>query len=172
MGPYLKRKKKMPVKHKGHRTCQYNSRSIGTTIRAIKTKIIRAPQDHHWQLLTIILHGISSLVTSCSCFGRVRLQKYWGSISCRHTRARGRTWLKGGFVGSAVAGVADWSPSSWGSAGWRLESWQTLTSLRKTTLMIGALRKTGENMDPRLQRLVACGHKARTTCWSSSHTDP
>ena len=76
MGPYLKRKKKMPVKHKGHRTCQYNSRSIGTTIRAIKTKIIRAPQDHHWQLLTIILHGISSLVTSCSCFGRVRLQKY------------------------------------------------------------------------------------------------
>ena len=63
-------------------------------------------------------------MTSCSCFGRVRLQKYWGSISCRHTRAWGRTWLKGGFVGSAVAGAAAGSSSSWGSAWWRLESWQ------------------------------------------------
>ena len=86
-GPYLKRKKKLPLKLKGQRACQHNSRSIGTTIRAIKTKMIRAPQDLHWQLLTIILHGISSLVTSCSCFGRVRIQKYRGGISCQHTRA-------------------------------------------------------------------------------------
>ena len=42
-GRYLKRKKKFPMKLKGHRACQYNSRSIGTTIRAIRTKIIRAP---------------------------------------------------------------------------------------------------------------------------------
>ena len=33
-------------------------------------------------------------------------------------------------------------------------------------------KNTGETMDQRLQRLVACGHKARTTCWSSSNTDP
>ena len=46
-GPYLKRKKKLPLKLKGQRACQHNSRSIGTTIRAIKTKIIRAAVDHH-----------------------------------------------------------------------------------------------------------------------------